>query len=1188
MASGKEYQLAIKIAGKVDSSFNRALSTVSGALGGMNAVMGASVKIAASAFAGIAAATAGIGIASTKVGQEFEAAMDSVAATAHATDEQYAMLEAAAMEMGRTTSKTAAESAAALEYMALAGWSVEDSIAGLPGILHLSEATGLDLARASDLVTDSMAALGLTVDDLSGYLDVAAKANNKSNQTAEQLMEAYLGVGGTMHNLGVPITESATALGVLANRGIKGSEAGTALNAIMVNLTTGTGQAGKAMEALGVSAFDSEGNFIGLEATLQAVNTALEGCTEEQRNAYLAAIGGKHHVDALNDLMAGLNTTLENGNTEWEDLQQNLEASEGALEDMRNTKLDNLAGDLAIFTSALQDAGIKIYKNLQTPLRNAVQFATSSIYKISDALQEGGFTGMAGAIGEVLSDSLLEIGNYASSFLEIVFTISDGLFKGLTAKAPELGTAASNLVSQFLRGFMNFYSQFWTTGALLLSQFLQGMVTQMPGILAAGREAVQKLATGLISQLPSILTAAIQIVQYLIDGLGQTLPTLIAMGAVLLYQLATGLANAAPQLIQHAITAVGYIVQGLIDALPTILAAGVTLLLGLVEGIAQNIGYLVQTGADLITNLIQGLVTMLPVIIAAAGDIMVNLLTGIIQNLPAILQGGVQIIASLVIGIVQAIPTLISTMLGAFQQLVESLLNIDWSALGRQIVDSIKNGIANAWSGLKDFFSDPIGNVTALFSQGGQEAGQAYAEGVKVSYVDIQDAATGITTATIPAFENDTSALQQFGVNASQSLANGITSGEGTLDMAALQAGGNAMNYMVTGMDASMSNVTAAAQTAGAQLANSMGSGVSANSGALTSAISSLGSSASNAASGISISPTIQGASGLASSAQAVTQTATQVKTAMAAMNSAVNSAMSSLNNSVKTGMTGLASAAKSGVTGLTNAVKSGMNQTKTAVTNAMSSVKSGFTSGWAAVRSATTSTFASIIAVVNSRMNAAKQAVVSAVHAMRSSMYFSWSLPYVGTGALSSAINAVSNCVAQCKAMMKFEWSLPLIKLPHFKVTAGTGNYGLDGNGTPPSISVEWYRKGGILDGAQIFGMLGDKLLGGGEAGPEAVLPLSELWSNMRSVFADLLDERDKASGIPALRDLLASFLPATQPAMAGSPAPTYQISFSPVYHFEGEAPSRDEIIEANRISAEEFAERMDQWMRDNDRRVF
>ena len=160
--------------------------------------------------------------------------------------------------MGKTTSKTATESAQALEYMALAGWDVDTSISALPSVLKMSEASGMELGRTSDLVTDSMAALGVSVNELPNYLDVVTKAQNKSNQTAEQLMEAYLGVGGTMKNLNVPIAESATALGVLANRGIKGSEAGNALNAVMVNLTTGTGQAGKMMQEMGISARSEE------------------------------------------------------------------------------------------------------------------------------------------------------------------------------------------------------------------------------------------------------------------------------------------------------------------------------------------------------------------------------------------------------------------------------------------------------------------------------------------------------------------------------------------------------------------------------------------------------------------------------------------------------------------------------------------------------------------------------------------------------------------------------------------------------------------------------------------------------------------------------------------------------------------------------------------------------------------
>lgn len=497
MASGgKEYQLAIKIAGKVDSSFTSAVSSASSSmssLGALGKAAGASVKLTAQALAATATAVAGVAAASIKTGSEFEAAMSSVAATAGVTEEEYAALEAAAMEMGRTTSKTATESANALEYMALAGWDVEQSIKGLPSILRLSEATGLDLATTSDLVTDSMSALGVTVDGLSDYLDIAAKANNKSNQTAQQLMEAYLGVGGTMKNLNVPLAESATALGVLANRGIKGSEAGNALNAIMVNLTTGTGQAGKMMAKLGVSAFDSEGNFIGLEKTLQSLNNALANCTEEERNAALAAIGGKTHVDALNDLMSGLNTEVAAGVSEWANLEAELSNAGGALEQMAGIKLDNLSGDMAIFKSALEDTGIKIYKNIQEPLRGAVKFGTAEIYKLSDALENGGFSGMLDVVGDVISDCVSQIAEGAPAFIDTTANILEHIIDGIDQNAPQIGEALARAGTRLVTALIRLTPKLIVTGAHLIVEFLKGIKEHFPEIKAAAKEAVQYL-----------------------------------------------------------------------------------------------------------------------------------------------------------------------------------------------------------------------------------------------------------------------------------------------------------------------------------------------------------------------------------------------------------------------------------------------------------------------------------------------------------------------------------------------------------------------------------------------------------------------------------------------------------------------------------------------------------------------
>lgn len=338
-----------------------------------------------------AAAGVATGVALKKaydVGSEFEKHMDEWSATADASNAQYEKAREAALLWGRKTTKTATESADALKYMALAGWDVNTSIKALPSVLKLSEATNLDLARTSDLVTDAMAATGTEAGDLARFLDVAAKANNRSNQTAEQLLEGYIRTGAQLHDLHVPIEESATAFGVLANRGLKAEEAGTALRSVLINLTTGAGSAGKTMEKLGISAFDDEGRFIGLKNTMMRVNDATRNMSDEQRNAALSALGGKRNVAALSDMLQSLNNTLADGRTEWDALREDLDNAGGALNKMSKVRKDNLWGDLKILESAMQDAGIRAYDGFANPLRDATQLATKEVYKFSDNVSD--------------------------------------------------------------------------------------------------------------------------------------------------------------------------------------------------------------------------------------------------------------------------------------------------------------------------------------------------------------------------------------------------------------------------------------------------------------------------------------------------------------------------------------------------------------------------------------------------------------------------------------------------------------------------------------------------------------------------------------------------------------------------------------------------------------------------------
>lgn len=491
-----DYSIAIKIAGQLEGSFKQALKGAQNGLSGLGAagkIGGAAVKATAATITTAGAAIGAVGAYSANVGKDFESAMSSVAATADASAAEYTKLENAAREMGRTTSKTAAESANALEYMSLAGWDVDKSISALPSVLRLSEASGMDLARCSDLVTDSMSALGDVAGELPDYLDVVAKSQNKSNQSAEQLMEAYLNVGGTMKDLGVPIEESAAALGVMANRGRKGGEAGQALSAIMANLTTGTGQAGKMMQKLGISAFDSEGNFIGLQNTLKTVNEATKNLSDEERNAALAALGGKQHVKDLNKLLDGLNATNKDGVSEWDALTGQLNDCSGALDKMAKTKIDNLEGDMAILESATQDFGISVYKNMQEPLRGLAQYGTQQMGVLSEALESGGFSGLASALGDVAADGLLQIADHAPEFIEMASTLVDSLISGIENNEDAIGDSLGKLAVSGAGAFVRLMPRVIVVGGKMTAAIAQGIIDHLPQLGAAAKEAVAYL-----------------------------------------------------------------------------------------------------------------------------------------------------------------------------------------------------------------------------------------------------------------------------------------------------------------------------------------------------------------------------------------------------------------------------------------------------------------------------------------------------------------------------------------------------------------------------------------------------------------------------------------------------------------------------------------------------------------------
>lgn len=356
-----------------------------------SARMKAAMKAAVSAAAAAVGTLSGLGIAAIKVGSDFEESMSQVAATMgmsvseiHNGSEAYETLATAAKNAGATTKFTATQAAEALNYLALAGYDAGTSAEVLPSVLNLAAAGGLDLAYASDLATDAMAALGIeaSADNLTQFGDQMARASSKANYSVAQLGEAILTVGGTAKNLAGGTVELNTALGVLANRGIKGAEGGTALRNMILSLSAPTDKAAATLKSLGVSAFDAGGNLNPLNETFKKLDAAMQSMSQEKKTNVLNDIFNKVDLKSAEAMLAGCGAEFDN-------LSASIASSSGAMQDMADVQMDNLKGQMTILGSGLEGLGIQVYEKFETPMKEAAETAITSVDEVARNLRSG-------------------------------------------------------------------------------------------------------------------------------------------------------------------------------------------------------------------------------------------------------------------------------------------------------------------------------------------------------------------------------------------------------------------------------------------------------------------------------------------------------------------------------------------------------------------------------------------------------------------------------------------------------------------------------------------------------------------------------------------------------------------------------------------------------------------------------
>lgn len=493
-------------------------------------------KVGAAAIAGATTAVIAFTKSSVDVGKQFDASMSQVAATMGKTTDEIDDLRKFAQKMGRETAFSATQAADALNYMALAGYDSETSMKMLPNVLNLAAAGGMELAAASDMVTDAQSALGLSLDETSEMVDKMAKASSKSNTSVSQLGEAILTIGGTAKNLQGGTTELATALGILADNGIKASEGGTNLRNVLLNLTPKSEDAAKAMEQIGLKAYDANGEMRPLKDIFYDMNVAMADMSTEERQNILSNIFNKVDLKAVNALMAtsvdrwdelataidgawytteSLTKSLGDAGISMDTVKENLsklgitadnfdyslsvsngdatdfvetllETAEagvsmddilaamggdlnavqtafdnttGAAQQMADTQLDNLEGDITLFKSALEGAQIAISDQVTPALREFVQFGTDGVSQLTEAFEKDGLNGAMEALGHIISDGVALIIEGLPQFVDAGIKLLGAIIQGIMDNFPALVEAAGQIAETIISNIMSYVEE---------------------------------------------------------------------------------------------------------------------------------------------------------------------------------------------------------------------------------------------------------------------------------------------------------------------------------------------------------------------------------------------------------------------------------------------------------------------------------------------------------------------------------------------------------------------------------------------------------------------------------------------------------------------------------------------------------------------------------------------------------
>lgn len=489
----------------------------------------------------VTAPIAGAGAACVKLASDFEAGMSKVQSISGATGNELDALSKKAQEMGAKTKFSATEASEAYSYMAMAGWKAEDMLDGIEGVMYLAGATGEDLASTSDIVTDGLTAFGMTAADTERFVNVLASTSSSANTNVAMMGETFKYVAPVAGSLGYNVEDVSTAIGLMANSGIKASSAGTSLRSWMSRMASPTKEVQNAMTALGLSLTDSEGNMKDFKTMMSDTKTAFAGLDEAQKAQYASALAGKSG-------MSGLLAIVNSSDKDFNSLSESIYNSSGACKDMYDVANDNLQGQLTILKSTTESLAISFGERLTPYVKSAVEWIQGLAEK---------FNGLSDRQKDVIVKVALVAASIGPALL---------IFGKLTST-----------VGRTIATFGRIGKAFKTFGSI------SAMITSPVGIVIAVLAAVALAAIWVVKHWDSIKATAQDVFGDKLSQAGKYISSFLAIAGPILTKVGEIASMVFNTVIGGAIGAAMGFFNSLIDSISSVIGGIMTVLNGLID-----------------------------------------------------------------------------------------------------------------------------------------------------------------------------------------------------------------------------------------------------------------------------------------------------------------------------------------------------------------------------------------------------------------------------------------------------------------------------------------------------------------------------------------------------------------------------------------------------------------------------